>query len=118
MLDPAVSNAGPNKSHIDGIDHAMVIVRDLDAAARQYQSLGFNLTPRGRHTHTKTENHLAMLNGTYIELLAVPHANEANEYLKKQSDIAEGLWQLALRSSDTESDYNYLTSHGIEARKP
>jgi hypothetical protein len=30
------------------IDHAVIAVRDLDAALATFRSLGFTLTPRGR----------------------------------------------------------------------
>ncbi len=32
-----------------GIDHVIVIGRDLDALAGQYRALGFTVTPGGRH---------------------------------------------------------------------
>ena len=36
--------------HILGLDHVVVTVRDLDASARQWQSLGFTVSPRGTHS--------------------------------------------------------------------
>src|SRR5215469_987289 len=51
------------------LDHVVIDVRDrIDEAARCFQSLGFQLTPRGRHT-LGSVNHLAMFATDYLELL-------------------------------------------------
>jgi hypothetical protein len=51
------------------LDHVVVDVRDrIDEAMRCFQSLGFQLTPRGRHT-LGSVNHLAMFATDYLELL-------------------------------------------------
>ncbi|MCC7347062.1 MAG: VOC family protein, partial [Variibacter sp.] len=36
--------------HILGVDHVVVTVRDLDAAAEQWRRLGFTMSPRGTHS--------------------------------------------------------------------
>jgi catechol 2,3-dioxygenase-like lactoylglutathione lyase family enzyme len=51
------------------LDHVVIDVRDrIDEAMRFFQSLGFQLTPRGRHT-LGSVNHLAMFATDYLELL-------------------------------------------------
>ncbi len=51
------------------LDHVVIDVRDrIDEAMRCFQSLGFQLTPRGRHT-LGSVNHLAMFAIDYLELL-------------------------------------------------
>jgi catechol 2,3-dioxygenase-like lactoylglutathione lyase family enzyme len=51
------------------LDHVVIDVRDrIDEAMRCFQSLGFQLTPRGRHT-LGSVNHLAMFTTDYLELL-------------------------------------------------
>ena len=51
------------------LDHVVIDVRDcIDEAMRCFQALGFNLTPRGRHT-LGSVNHLAMFATDYLELL-------------------------------------------------
>ena len=32
-----------------GIDHIVIVVRDLDAAAQDYERLGFTVVPGGKH---------------------------------------------------------------------
>lgn len=54
-----------------GLDHGVVLVRDLDAAVADYRALGFNVVPGGTHAGGLTHNALVpFANGTYLELLA------------------------------------------------
>lgn len=64
---------------IAGIDHAVVAVRDLDAAAANWKQLGFTVSPRGTHSaHMGTGNYTIMLGEDYMELLGVLVATEHN----------------------------------------
>ena len=65
--------------NIIGIDHAVVMVRDLDKAAENYRQLGFTLSPRGTHSaHMGTGNYTIMFDPDYMELLGVLVATEHN----------------------------------------
>jgi len=51
------------------LDHLVVDVRDrMEEGMRRYQALGFQLTPRGRHS-LGSANHLMMFGADYLELL-------------------------------------------------
>ena len=64
---------------ITGIDQAVVVVKDLDAAAENWKRLGFTISPRGTHSaHMGTGNYTIMLGEDYIELLGVLNATEHN----------------------------------------
>src|SRR5437868_12997103 len=55
-----------------GIDHAVVMVRDLDNAAEKWRQLGFTVSPRGTHSAKMgSGNYTIMLGTDYIELLGV-----------------------------------------------
>jgi catechol 2,3-dioxygenase-like lactoylglutathione lyase family enzyme len=55
---------------LTGIDHLVVVTRELGAAIADYRALGFTVAPGGRHL-TGTENALiALQDGAYIELIA------------------------------------------------
>jgi hypothetical protein len=65
-----------------GIDHVVIAVPDLSAAADELEeSVGIAATGGGRHSALGTENRLAWLGDTYVELVAI--ADEA---------IAAGSW--------------------------
>lgn len=60
------------KKLIVGIDHAMIAVRDLKEAARNYSRLGFAVVvPGGRHIGRGTENTLMRFGWGWIELIAI-----------------------------------------------
>jgi catechol 2,3-dioxygenase-like lactoylglutathione lyase family enzyme len=52
-------------------DHAVIAVRDLDSATQQFQRLGFDAQPGGRHTGRGTHNALVRFGLDYFELLSV-----------------------------------------------
>ncbi len=56
---------------ITGLDHALVGVRDLEAARAAYARLGFTLTPRGSHIGWGTANYCIMFARDYVELLGI-----------------------------------------------
>jgi hypothetical protein len=97
------------------IDHAVIAVRDLDAAAASFTALGFTLTPRGFHS-IGSENHCIMLGSTYIELLAAPVAHPWLEhyraFLGRQGD---GLAAIALSTGDADRAYADLKDRGARA---
>ncbi len=94
------------------IDHAIVAVRDLDAAAASFIALGFTLTPRGRHS-IGSQNHCIMFGSNYIELLVAPVAHPWLDYYRA---FGEGLAAIALSTEDADATYRSLKAKG--ARPP
>ena len=62
----------PAMQHVLGLDHVVILVRDLAAAEARLERLGFRPTPRGVHSaHMGTANTTAVFaDGTYLEALA------------------------------------------------
>ncbi len=53
------------------LDHVVILVRDLDRAVRDYEDLGFAVTPGGEHADGLTRNALIPFkDGSYLELVA------------------------------------------------
>jgi len=85
---------------ISGIDHLLIVVRDLDRAAATYRRLGFTLSPRAVHSaHMGTANHTIMLERDYFELLAVLSPTQANARWRDALADGEGLAGLAAATS-------------------
>ena len=60
------------------IDHVIILVEDLDAAARRYdEQKGLASVPGGRHPGHGTGNRIVPLGSSYIELMAVVDRVEA-----------------------------------------
>jgi catechol 2,3-dioxygenase-like lactoylglutathione lyase family enzyme len=72
-------------------DHAIIAVRDLDTAIKQFQHLGFDVQPGGRHTGRGTHNGLFRFGLDYVELLSVYDEAEARAHAAGGRTILDGL---------------------------
>ncbi len=104
---------------ITGLDHAVIAVRDLDAAAAEWAALGFKLSPRGTHSeHMGSGNYTMMFGEDYLELLGVlaekPHNGPLRAFLAKR----EGLERTAFTTTDAGGAVAALQSRGIPATGP
>jgi len=105
------------RRHLQGIDHVVVLVRDLDKAQHAYARMGFTLTPRGLHT-LGSQNHCLMFGSDYVELLAVPRAHPAMQYFTDFLAKGEGLGAIALATDDAGGLHASLAADGIAADAP
>lgn len=102
---------------ITGIDHVVIVVRDLERAAQTYARLGFTVTPRGEHT-VGSQNHCIMFGTDYIELLAVPRPHPALAGYREFILRGEGLAGLALACSDVDRANDRLAACGLSTEPP
>jgi Glyoxalase-like domain len=100
-----------------GIDHAVVAVRDLDAACSSFAALGFTVTPRGQHS-IGSQNHCIMLGSTYLELLAAPVPHPWLDYYRQFLAHGDGLAAVALCTDDADAAYAGLRERGVPAKTP
>lgn len=105
-----------------GIDHLVLCVRDLDAAAAVYENLGFTLTPRASHDWG-TDNRLVQVEGSFLEIIEVAHPEKLlperdgafdfggfiNDYLKQR----EGFGMLVFESVDAGADREEFATTGL-----
>lgn len=105
------------RRHILGIDHAVVVVRDLDRAEDTWSRLGFRLTPRGYHT-LGSQNHCLMFANDYIELLAVPRPHPATQHFTEFLSAGDGLASIALATDDARGAHAELAMAGIAPSEP
>jgi catechol 2,3-dioxygenase-like lactoylglutathione lyase family enzyme len=101
--------------NVIGIDHAVVMVKDLDAAAETYRRLGFTVSPRGTHSaHMGTGNYTIMFDPDYMELLGVLTATEHNAparaFLDRQG---EGIERIAFTAVDSAAGAEEIRAHGF-----
>jgi catechol 2,3-dioxygenase-like lactoylglutathione lyase family enzyme len=101
---------------VEGIDHLIVMVRDLDRSQHLWHALGFAPTPRGFHQSGGTANHLLMLDRTYVELLGVADPNAVSAY-RSMAEESPGLWGVALRGSAAEA-FSSWRALGLDPAAP
>lgn len=88
---------------ISGLDHLVVLVRDLPAAAAAWAGLGFTVSPRGDHSaHLKTSNHTIMFGPNYLELMGMTGEVPTNARWRRTLAVREGLAGAALNLTDAD----------------
>lgn len=105
------------RRHLRGIDHAVILVRDLDRARDTYRRLGFTLTPRGFHS-LGSQNHCIMFGKDYLELMALPRPHPAFRYFADFLSRGEGVGAVALATDDADAAHAELVAAGIDAEPP
>ncbi|MBV9200249.1 MAG: VOC family protein [Alphaproteobacteria bacterium] len=92
------------------LDHVVIDVRDrIDEAARCFTSLGFQLTPRGRHT-LGSVNHLAMFATDYLELLGFAAEGATRAEIMR---FPLGLNGLVFKAADADAVYRQAAEAGL-----
>jgi catechol 2,3-dioxygenase-like lactoylglutathione lyase family enzyme len=103
---------------LDGIDHLIIGVRDLEAARASYARLGFAVAPRGRHVGWGTANCCVMLEDGYLELLGIVDPAAFTNNLDRFLAEREGATTLVLRSRDAEGTQVAWREAGLPAEAP
>jgi Glyoxalase-like domain len=106
--------------NVVGIDHAVVVVKDLDTAAENWRRLGFTVSPRGTHSaRMGSGNATIMLDPDYIELLGVLVETEHNAptrgFLTKRG---EGIERIAFTAVDSAIGAEEIRARGYEPIGP
>jgi hypothetical protein len=105
-----------------GIDHVLFAVPDLEAARAEFESLGFQVTPRGRHERFGTANYLVVFEDAYLELIGVEDVNPVDPAFQRllAPTIAAGggVPALALATTDAQATYRGLRTAGIAVTEP
>ena len=111
-----------------GIDHLVIAVRSVEAAAEILErDLGLAVTGGGRHEAMGTHNRLAFLGDTYVELIGVFDAAlvrsstsfaVGNAALAHLETRGEGLATYALATDDVARDVERLRAAGSPIDEP
>ncbi|MFO1362673.1 MAG: VOC family protein [Burkholderiales bacterium] len=107
------------RQHIQGIDHVVVVVRDLDAARDAFRRMGFAVTPRGVHT-LGSQNHCVMFGRDYIELLWSPEGapHPSRQYYTEFARAGEGLAAIAFGTDSAKGAYTEMLWAGFAPTDP
>lgn len=105
------------RPHVLGIDHVVILTRDLERAHETYARMGFTLTPTGYHT-LGSQNHCIMFGRDYLELMAVPRPHPALQYFTDFLAKGEGLAAVALATDNANAAHASLGKAGIAADPP
>ena len=106
--------------NVIGVDHAVVVVRDLDKAADNWRRFGFTVSPRGTHSAKMgSGNTTIMLDPDYIELLGVlvetAHNAPTRAFLDRSG---EGIERIAFTAVDSTAGAEEIRARGYEPLGP
>jgi catechol 2,3-dioxygenase-like lactoylglutathione lyase family enzyme len=117
----------PDTTIARDLDHLVIGVADLDAAAAFYADLGFRVGARNRHPWG-TENRIVQFPGAFLELITVgdatlipPHAPRHfsfGAFVRDALAQGEGMSMLVLESRDSTGDAEGFRSAGIGDFEP
>ena len=101
--------------HVLGLDHVVILVRDLADAEARLGRLGFRPTPRGVHSvHMGTTNTTAVFaDGTYLEALGVLRPTENNVAMRAVLAEREGPYGLAFKTEDADAAAAEFAAAGL-----
>ncbi|MBS7811557.1 VOC family protein [Roseococcus pinisoli] len=105
--------------HILGVDHMVFAVRDLDAAAKDWEGLGFTLSPRGTHSpQMGSGNYTIMFGDDYMELLGILAPTPHNEPVRRWLETREGIERCAFTTDDAAAGVAEVQRRGVAATGP
>ncbi|HST03571.1 MAG TPA: VOC family protein [Chloroflexia bacterium] len=103
---------------IKGLDHVVILVRDLDTAVRDYTALGFTVVPGGEHADGKSRNALvSFADGAYLELIAFQGA-VPKEHPFYREGVDHGLITYALLPDNVERTVQEARERGLGMTPP
>ena len=102
---------------IQGIDHLVIVVKDLDQAARDYAQLGFTVVPGGQHPVGSHNVLISLEDGSYLEIIAF--YREAIDH-RWWEPLAKGerLVDFCFRTNDLRGDTQRLQAAGVAINNP
>jgi catechol 2,3-dioxygenase-like lactoylglutathione lyase family enzyme len=100
-----------------GIDHIVIVVRDLEKAARDYETLGFTVVPGGRHPVGTYNALIALADGSYIELIAFYQENREHRWWAPLQK-GEGLVDFCMQTNELSDDAETMRAAGIRMNDP
>lgn len=102
---------------IRGIDHLVIAVKDLEAATRAYEALGFTVVPGGRHPVGTYNALIAFADGSYIELIGFYRDNPDHRWWSALQR-GGGLVDYCLQTDNLLGDTRAFRDAGVDIADP
>lgn len=108
-----------------GIDHPLILVRDLDSAIARFSSIGFTMAPRSRHPWG-TGTCIAIMERSLIELVSIDEEEKLDllpagdfrfgRFVQRHLAEREGISLTALNSDNANDDATAVILRGIPSQ--
>jgi hypothetical protein len=102
---------------IHGIDHLVIVVNDLEQAAKDYASLGFTVVPGGQHPVGSHNALISFPDGSYLEIIAFYREATDHRWWTALSK-GERLVDFCFQTDDLPGDTLKLRDAGVAINDP
>jgi catechol 2,3-dioxygenase-like lactoylglutathione lyase family enzyme len=102
---------------IQGIDHLVVVVKDLAQATADYERLGFTVVPGGQHPVGSHNALVSFADGSYLEIIAF-YRDAVDHRWWEPLARGERLVDFCLQTDDLRGDTKKLKDAGVAINDP
>jgi len=102
---------------IQGIDHLVIVVKDLEQATKNYEQLGFTVVLGGQHPVGSHNALISFQDGSYLELIAFYREAVDHRWWNALSK-GERLVDFCLQTDDLRGDTKTLKGSGVAINDP
>ena len=102
---------------IKGIDHLVVVVKNLEHATKDYEQLGFTVIPGGQHPVGSHNALISFADGSYLEIIAFYREAVDHRWWQPLSK-GERLVDICLQTDDLRGDTQTLKDAGVAINDP
>jgi glyoxalase-like protein len=100
-----------------GIDHLVIVVKDLQQAARDYEQLGFTVVPGGKHPVGSHNVLISFHDGSYLEIIAFYREAQDHRWWEPLQK-GERLVDFCMQTNDLQGDTRKLRGAGVAINDP
>lgn len=102
---------------LQGIDHIVIVVKDLAQAAKDYEQLGFSVIPGGKHPVGSHNALISFADGSYIEIIAF-YREAIDHRWWDPLQKGERLVDFCMQTNDLQGDTLKLRGAGVAINDP
>jgi catechol 2,3-dioxygenase-like lactoylglutathione lyase family enzyme len=102
---------------LQGIDHIVIVVNDLEQAANDYQQLGFTVVPGGKHPVGSHNALISFADGSYIEIIAF-YREAVDHRWWDPLQKGERFVDFCMQTNDLQGDTRKLRAAGVAINDP
>ncbi|HEX9271179.1 MAG TPA: VOC family protein [Candidatus Binatia bacterium] len=102
---------------LQGIDHIVIVVNDLEQAAKDYEQLGFTVVPGGKHPVGSHNALISLADGSYIEIIAFYREAPDHRWWDPLQK-GERLVDFCMQTNDLQGDTLKLRAGGVAINDP
>ena len=102
---------------LQGIDHIVIVVNNLEQAAKDYEQLGFTVVPGGKHPVGSHNALISFADGSYIEIIAFYREAPDHRWWDPLQK-GERLVDFCMQTNDLQGDTLKLRAAGVAINDP